>query len=194
MYEGKKRLSLGLSYRIFFHLLRGLLKVWSLHCRGLRARPPLVHCAVPPRLHKPQHRQHLLCGAAMEHAADPPAAPCEARPTAGPGTQVLRGESTSGEESTAGEAARWSPPLLHGGEARALNTFRTQTPHRPGTGQWPRPGSGPPPRSRPADLVGPSPGPAVLFGHCPPREDPRGGLRQKWWEVESSVLKTMPED
>lgn len=119
---------------------------------------------------------------------------CEARPTAGPGTQVPRGKSTSGEESSVGEVAQWSPPLLHWGEARALNTFHTQTPHRPGTGQWLRPGSGPPPRSRPADLVGPSPGPVVLFGHCPPREDPRGGLRQKWWEVESSGLKKMSED
>lgn len=74
-------------------------------------------------------------------------------------------------------------PLLHWGEARALNTFHTQTPPRPGTGLVTPSGPGPPPDLGQLTWVGPSPGPVVLFGHCPPREDPRGGLRQKWWEV-----------
>lgn len=75
----------------------------TLHCRGLRACSPLIHRAVPQRLHKPQHRQHLLCGAAMEQPLTLLLPTCEARPTAGPGTQVPRGKSTSGEESSVGK-------------------------------------------------------------------------------------------
>lgn len=197
----KKLLSPGLSYRVFFHLLRRLLEVWPLHHGGLCPRPPLVHRAVPPPLHVPQHWQHLLFGAATEHRADPPAAPAGSprrlrRPAHalradGRGSRRLtrvnsnsngmRGKYKRRRQNSQGTEA--SRPLPSGETLRSF-TSHTQSPHRPGTGRWLGPGPEPPLRSQPADSAGPSPGPAALFGRCLPSEDGRGRLRQEWWAAE----------
>lgn len=180
----REQLSLGSSYSVFFHRLRRLLKVRPLHHRGLSPRPPFIHRGVSPPLHESQHWQHLLCGAATGHGADPPAAHSWSPRWRHPEPYGQVGEAPTGSRtynktqasSPKTQAEETGQPGKTGGPSPLLErnrsrTFHTQTPRRPGRGQWLRPGTGPRPRSRPADSAGPSPGPAVLSGRCLPRED-----------------------